>query len=126
MPNRSDYVPVRRKRKLAQSGEVARPELFRLTSPAECLFPGDAVEKVYGILLTHNNRIIDLDFLNLTCAFDAHFEINVAERSPQSFFHSIGPRPPNFGVHTSYRLSPVDRSSCLLIADPSNARDRLR
>ena len=34
----------------------------------------DAVEKVLGILLTRNNRIIGLDFLNRTCAFEAHFE----------------------------------------------------
>src|SRR5262249_41171431 len=40
------YVPVHRKQKLAQSGEVGRPELFRLTSAAEMSLPADSVEKV--------------------------------------------------------------------------------
>jgi hypothetical protein len=34
----------------------------------------DAVEKVDRILLTRNNRIIGVDFLNRTFVFDAHFE----------------------------------------------------
>ena len=33
----------------------------------------DAVEKVRGVLLTRNNRIIGVDFLNRTCALNARF-----------------------------------------------------
>src|SRR5262249_2320414 len=55
-----------------------------------CMSPvmADAVEKVRGVLLTRNNRINGVDFLNRTYAFEAHFEsmINVAQRSPQNLF----------------------------------------
>jgi hypothetical protein len=50
----------------------------------------DAVEKVRGIQLTRNNRIIGLDFLNRTCAFEAHFESILLREPPKSFFDSIG------------------------------------
>jgi hypothetical protein len=41
---------------------------------ARCPQVADAVEKVRGIPLTRNNRIIGVDFLNRTFVFDAHFE----------------------------------------------------
>src|SRR6266446_8907891 len=46
----------------------------------------DAVEKVRGILLTRNNRIIGPDFLNRTCAFEAHFESIWLRDHPKIFF----------------------------------------
>jgi hypothetical protein len=44
----------------------------------------------FEILLTRNDRIIGVDFLNRTCAFDAHFESYCPEIPPKSFFDSIG------------------------------------
>jgi hypothetical protein len=51
----------------------------------------DAVEKVGGILLTRNNRIIGVDFLNRTCAFDAHFESILLGEAPKIFFRQHRP-----------------------------------
>jgi len=39
-----------------------------------CLLLGDAVEKVDGIPAARNNRIVDADFLNRSCAFDARLK----------------------------------------------------
>jgi hypothetical protein len=55
----------------------------------------DAVEKVRGILLTCNNRITGVDFLNRTCAFDAHFESILLRDPPQIFFRQHRPNPDN-------------------------------
>jgi hypothetical protein len=46
----------------------------------------DAVEKVRGILLTRNNRIVGLDSLNRTCAFEAHFESILLRDPPKNLF----------------------------------------
>jgi len=49
----------------------------------------DTVEKVRGIPLECNNRIIRVDFLNRTCAFNPHFE-SILRRDPRKiFFDSI-------------------------------------
>jgi hypothetical protein len=52
---------------------------------SQCLGWVDAVEKVRRILLVRNNRIIGVDCLNRTCAFDAHFE-SILLRDPPHFF----------------------------------------
>jgi hypothetical protein len=45
-----------------------------------------AVEKARDILLTRNDRIIGVDFLNRTCAFDTHFESILLRDPPKIFF----------------------------------------
>ncbi len=50
----------------------------------------DAVEKVRSIRPTRNNRIIGVDFLNRTCAFDPHFESILLRDPPFSDRHVIG------------------------------------
>jgi len=47
-----------------------------------------AVERRARIPLTRtrNSQIIGVDFLIRTCAFDVHFEINVAQRSSKNLF----------------------------------------
>jgi len=49
----------------------------------------DAVEKVGGILLTRNNRIIGVDFLTRTFATDAHFESMLLGEPSKILFDSI-------------------------------------
>jgi hypothetical protein len=51
----------------------------------------DAVEKVGGILLMRNNRIIRVDFLNGTWAFDAHLESMLLREPPKIFFRQHRP-----------------------------------
>jgi hypothetical protein len=69
----------------------------------------DAVEKVRGILLTRNNRIIGVDFLNRTCAFDAHFESILLRDPPKSFFDSIDQLRPS-GAKTAVRSCAIQLS----------------
>ncbi|SRR6266446_2770224 len=49
----------------------------------------DAVEKIRGMSWTRNNRIIGVDFLNRTCAFDTHCESILLRDPRKSFFDSI-------------------------------------
>jgi len=58
-----------------------------------CLVLADAVEKVRDILLTRNNRIMGVDFLNRTCAFDAHFESILLRKPPKNLFRQHRPNP---------------------------------
>src|SRR5262249_42100367 len=48
--------------------------MFATRRSADYRLWADAVEKVRGIRLERNNRIIGADFLNRTCAFGPHFE----------------------------------------------------
>ena len=57
----------------------------------------DAVEKVRRIPLTRNNRIIGVDFLNRTCAFEAHFESILLRDPPKIFFRQHRPIADNRG-----------------------------
>ena len=74
----------------AQSGGQNLGQPHRSSKCPEWQVWVDAVEKVRGILLTRNNRIVGVDFLNRTCAFDAHFESILLRDPPKSFFDSIG------------------------------------
>jgi hypothetical protein len=51
----------------------------------------DAVEKVRGIPLERNNRIIRVYFLDRTCALHPHFEPALLRAPPKSFFDSNDP-----------------------------------
>lgn len=53
----------------------------------------DAVEKVRCILLTRNNRIIGVNFLNRTCTLGAHFESMLLREPPKIFFRQHRPKP---------------------------------
>jgi len=68
---------------------IYRISLLRCRSPD----PADAVEKVRGIRLTRNNRIIRVDFLNRTCVFDVHFESILLRDHPKIFFRQHRPIP---------------------------------
>jgi len=52
----------------------------------------DAVEKVRGIPLERNNRIITVHFLNRTCAFHPHFESMLLRDLPKIFFRQHRPQ----------------------------------
>jgi hypothetical protein len=51
----------------------------------------EAVEKVAGILLERNNRIVGVGFLNRTCAFDPRSESMLRIDPAKIFFDSIAP-----------------------------------
>jgi hypothetical protein len=51
----------------------------------------DAVEKVGVILLTRNNRIIGVDFLNRSFAIDTHFESMLLGEPSKIFFRQHRP-----------------------------------
>jgi len=70
----------------------------------------DAVEKVRGILLIRNNRIIRVGFLNRTCAFDAHFESILLRDPPKIFFRQHRPEAADLRVAVSRQLSEVQRT----------------
>jgi len=78
-----------------------------------------AVEKVRSVLLTRNNRINGVDFLNRTYAFDAHFESMLLRGPPKIFFHSIGQlrTEPQF---YEYRIPSIAALSSLPVEVESN------
>ena len=64
----------------------------------------DAVEKVGSILLERNNRVIGVDFLNRTCAFDPHFESMLRRDPPKIFFRQHRPQPDSCSATSLDRL----------------------
>jgi hypothetical protein len=46
----------------------------------------DAVEKVLSVAVPRNNRIIEGNFLNRSCAFDARLELILLGDPPQNLF----------------------------------------
>jgi len=66
----------------------------------------DAVEKVRGIPLERNNRIIRVYFLNRTCAFHVILNQCCAEILQKSFFDSIGHFQTNRRLHRCPSIGP--------------------
>ena len=52
----------------------------------------DAVEKVPGMAAPRNNRIIEADFLNRSCAFDTRLELILLGDPPQNLFSTASTR----------------------------------
>jgi hypothetical protein len=77
-----------------------------------CLHLKDAVEKVRGIPRTRNNRIIGVDFLNRTCAFDAHFESISLGDPPKIFFRQH--RPIRDVPSAAYRAAAIEGTADIL------------
>src|SRR5215471_20259628 len=74
------------------SSGFADADAMRMSNDRRLPHLADAVEKVCGILLTCNNRIIGVDFLNRTCAFDAVFESILLREPPKIFFRQHRPK----------------------------------
>ncbi len=70
-----------------------------------CLLMADAVEKVGGILLRRNNRIVGVHFLNRTCAFRPHFESMLLRNPLKIFFRQHRPKAAvdAIDLHGSYQ-----------------------
>ncbi len=88
----------------------------------------DALEQVRGILLTRNNRIIGIDFLNRTFAIDAHFESMLLGEPSKIFFRQHRPTPSVAGIPPARKLSrgklpvPADRAPRPNLAHPFRRR----
>ena len=73
-------------------GELGATQRPRIYCSCSQLVMADAVEKVRGIPLTRNNRIIGVDSLNRTCASVVHFKSILLGEPPKIFFQQHRPR----------------------------------
>jgi hypothetical protein len=67
-------------------------EVKRLcANQSHSLWMTDTVEKVLGMAAPRNNRIIEADFLNRSCAFETRLELILLGDPLKIFFNSIDP-----------------------------------
>jgi hypothetical protein len=84
----------------------------------------DTVEKVRASLLTRNNRIVRVDFLNRTCAVDAHFESMLLRDPPKIFFRQHRPSS-SVTTHSADSRSAFDSGRpCQFPIGYANAKDQ--